>query len=141
MINVMPWGLFPPKCTNDAESTDWGGAQVPVLQTIDLDDIVFPAAAREAIGQQALAKKVMHETPVKPSAPVKTLQEKAAYEPGQSVGFLKAVHILASDPEVVLFFLMATIMGFANGTIGSYLFLYLKELGAPCTRQASVLLE
>lgn len=106
--------------------------QVPVLQTIDLDNIVFPAAAREAIGQQAIAKKVMQETPVKPSAPVQTLQEKAAYEPGQSVGFLKAVQILAADPEVVLFFLMATIMGFANGTIGSYLFLYLKELGAPC---------
>lgn len=116
----------------DAESKDWGHVQVPVLQTIDLDNIVFPAAAREAIGQQAIAKKVMQETPVKPSAPVQTLQEKAAYEPGQSVGFLKAVQILAADPEVVLFFLMATIMGFANGTIGSYLFLYLKELGAPC---------
>ncbi len=99
------------------------------MGTIDLDDVVFPEAAREAIGQQAIAKKVMQETPVKPSRSVKTLQEKAAYEPGQSVGFLKAVQILAADPEVVLFFVMATIMGFANGTIGSYLFLYLKELG------------
>ena len=70
--------------------------QVPLLGTIDLDDVVFPAAAREAIGQQAIARKVMQETPVKPSQSVKTLQEKAAYVPGQSVGFLKAVQILAA---------------------------------------------
>ncbi|KAK9828635.1 hypothetical protein WJX72_001232 [[Myrmecia] bisecta] len=46
------------------------------------------------------------------------------------LGFWDAVKVLIADPEVVAFFITSLVMGFASGTIGGYLFLFLDELGA-----------
>ena len=37
--------------------------------------------------------------------------------------------ILFSDPELIVFLLMAVLFGFATGAIDGYLFLYLDSLG------------
>ena len=39
------------------------------------------------------------------------------------------MQVLLSDQEVVIFFVMTLLMGMASGAIGSYLFMYLEELG------------
>lgn len=40
-----------------------------------------------------------------------------------------SLQLLLSNPEVLSFFMMATLMGLAKGTIDTFLFLYLDELG------------
>ena len=55
-------------------------------------------------------------------------RSEAAKEPQQlSVG--RKLAILFSDPEILIFFAMAILFGFATGTIDGYLFLYLDVLG------------
>lgn len=43
--------------------------------------------------------------------------------------------ILFSDPELIVFLLMAVLFGFATGAIDGYLFLYLDSLGKQKSQQ------
>ena len=45
------------------------------------------------------------------------------------VGVLKGVGIILSSGRVLCFLLMSLLMGYGMGSIDSYLFLYLEELG------------
>ena len=50
------------------------------------------------------------------------------------LGMLQKAAIVLCNPQAIIFFGMALLMGYGIGTIDTYLFLYLDELGANLTR-------
>lgn len=44
-------------------------------------------------------------------------------------GLWSGLHRLLGDPEVATFFVLATLMGFGHGVLGSFLFMFLVQLG------------
>ena len=54
---------------------------------------------------------------------------------------LQKVAIVMRNPEAVTFFCIAVLMGYGMGTIDSFLFLYLDELGAGSAESCDVIMH
>ena len=84
---------------------DWRNTQAPLL-TVDREDLENAIHGRRV-------RQARHDGPKK--------------KPSLRAGAAS----LLTNQDVMIFFVMVTLMGFAKGVVDSFLFIFIDELGAP----------
>lgn len=84
------------------------------------------STTQPAVHAMAPIKAKLAEKATGEGAPPLTESLEASQE---EAGFGAGLALLLRDPGVLAFFLLATLLGFGHGIIGTFLFMYLKHLG------------
>ena len=153
---AVPTALLPFGPLHARLDAQGGGGSAGVGASLARKDSSLGAeeAAAAAGEQQALLRRTSpsrHPTPQqqqqqqRPKQPVGVHQQQQLKQQGSSSGgnckqqvqFWQGARQLATNPAALLFLCQATVMGFGVGTIETYLFLFLQELGEEAIDQGA----